>query len=392
MKHLKNFTLIAVSTLFLTACKKESKLFEDKANLATEELSGKSNSENDDEFEGGNKHVYTLGNQTAGNKVLEYTRNNNGTLTYNTAYTTGGTGTGGGLGNQGALIITQNDDEATLLAINAGSNSISSFKITGNGLQLKSTVSCGGMRPVSVTQHDDVVYVLNAGGSGNISGFTLDDHKLIAIANSSRPLSSVTAGAAQISFVNDGKAVAVTEKATNKIITYTINASGTPGIMHSITSSSPTPFGFAVGNNGNIFVSEAVGGAAGASKLSSYHIAGNGVITAANVPVGANQSAACWVVITNNGKYAYTTNTASNNISAFNINTQSGNINLHTAIAAVTGMGPIDAALNNNSKYLYILNSGSKSIGVYAVSNNGSLNAVQNVLGLPAGSTGMAAQ
>ena len=393
MKHLKKIAAFAVTVFSLTACQKESKLLSENPALQEEPVSASNRNNNEEESEGGGKHVYTLSNQTTGNVVMEFNRASNGTLTFNSAYPTGGTGTGGGLGNQGAVILSEGEDDNVLLAVNPGSNSVSSFKITGNGLQLKSTVSSGGMRPVSITQHDDIVYVLNAGGMGNISGFKLgENNKLTAIANSTRPLSSTASGAAQISFVNEGKVVAITEKATNKIITYTINESGTPGAMHSITSANPTPFGFAVGNNGNIFVSEAVGGAAGASTLSSYHINNNGTITLAAGPVGANQSAACWVVITNNGKYAYTTNTASNNLSTFNINTGTGSISVNTAISATTGMGPIDAALSNNSKYLYILNSGSHTVGVYAVANNGGLSAVQTVTGLPAGANGLAAK
>ena len=184
----------------------------------------------------------------------------------------------------------------------------------------------------------------------------------------------------------------ITEKATNKIITYTVNEWGIPGSMHSITSSTATPFGFEAGRNGNIFVSEAAGGAAGASKLSSYHVGYNGSISLLSGSVGANQSAACWVAITDNGKYAYTTNTASNNLSNFNINNYNGAISVNTAVAAVTDMGPIDAALSNNSKYLYILNGVSHSIGVYAVANDGSLTAVQTVTGLPAGANGLSAR
>jgi 6-phosphogluconolactonase len=392
MKHLKKISVFAVTLLSLAACQKEKNNLSLSKEGASEELSLNTN-HRDDEEEGGGKHVYTLSNQTAGNAVLDYKRAANGTLTFNAAYATGGTGTGGGLGNQGAVILAEGENDNVLLAVNPGSNSISSFKITGNSLQLKSTVSSGGMRPVSIAIHDDIVYVLNAGGSGNISGFKLgENNKLSAIANSTRPLSSTASGAAQISFVREGKVLVITEKATNKIITYTVNEWGIPGAIHSVTSANPTPFGFAVGSNGKIFVSEAAGGAAGASTLSSYHINNNGTISLAAGPVGANQSAACWVVITNNGKYAYTTNTASNNLSTFNVNTNTGSVNVHTAIAATTGMGPIDAALSNNSKYLYILNSGSNTIGVYAVANSGSLSAVQTVTGLPAGANGLAAK
>jgi 6-phosphogluconolactonase len=397
MKQLKQTATLLSLVLAFTSCQKDSKLTsvlaEEPTALKTEQLTT-TPEEGGANFGGGNKHVYTLSNQVSGNTVVVYNRAGNGMLTYSASYATGGTGTGGGLGNQGAVIMAgDDDDDDLLLAVNPGSNSISSFKISNGGLNLKSTVSSGGMRPVSIAQHDDIVFVLNAGGTNNISGFKLkNDGKLVAINNSTRPLSAASTGPAQISFINDGKVLVITEKATNKIITYTVNEWGMPGAMHSITSSSATPFGFAAAEDKNIFVSEAVGGAPGASVLSSYRISNNGNITLINGSVGAGQSAACWVVITGNGKYAYTTNTASNNLSNFNVNTNSGSISVNTAIAGITGMGPIDAALSNNSKYLYVLNSGSHTVSVYAVSNNGGISLQQTLTGVPVGATGLTAR
>lgn len=391
MQIFKKMTVLAITMFAIASCQKAPQL------LSPDEFVAEKNvqtivapSPDESGLKEANNQVYTLSNQVSGNTVMEYNRAANGTLMFNASYSTGGTGTGGGLGNQGAVIISDDDD--VLLAVNPGSNSISSFKITNSGLQLKSTINSGGMRPVSITQNDDIVFVLNAGGSGNISGFSLDDGKLKAIAGSTRPLSSGASGAAQVSLVNDGRVVVVTEKATNKIISYTVNASGIPGAMHAITSSNPTPFGFDAGKKGNIFVSEAVGGAPGASTLSSYDVNNDGSISLTSGPVGAGQSAACWVVITKSGKYAYATNTASNNLSSFNVNKNSGNISLHTAIAATTGAGPIDAALSNNSKYLYVLNGGSHSISVYGGAQNGNLSPLQTLPGLPAGATGLAAR
>ena len=401
MKSIKSFMAATSVALILFSCEKN---IQDPAK--DEVVTLNTTPTNLQSKKGTAGYVYTLSNQTTGNKVLVYSRTSEGILSYVTAYPTGGTGTATGLGNQGAITLSGNSDghrsdgdhndgnhdNDLLLAVNPGSNSVSSFKVSGNGLQWVSTVFSGGTTPVSVTVQNNLVYVLNSGGSGNISGFRLhDDGSLHPIANSTRPLSSASAGAAQVSFVADGNAIAITEKATNKIITYTINSQGIPGMMHSITSAHPTPFGFAVGGNGNIFVSEAAGGAPGASALSSYHINDNGTIALVDGPVGANQTAACWVVVTSNGKYAYTTNTGSNNLSTFKVNSL-GSISVLNAISATTETGPIDAALSNNSKFLYVLNSGSHSIGVYAVANNGSLSSVQTVSGLPVGATGLAAK
>jgi 6-phosphogluconolactonase (cycloisomerase 2 family) len=357
---------IALGILLFTACKKDH-------DPGHDHLSG---------------HVFTLSNQAKANQVLDFTRGSDGKLMYARAYATGGTGTGGGLGNQGAVVLTE---DGIILAVNAGSSTISSLKLTENGAMLKSEVSSGGEMPVSIAQHGHLVFAVNAGGNSNISGFALDnDGKLHPIPNSTRPLSAAQAAPAQISFVHDGKVLVITEKATNKITTYTVNNYGMPGAMHTLTSANATPFGFGVGSNGYIYVSEAAGGAPGASTVSSYRVSSNGMITLVKGPVSAGQTAACWVVVDKKEKYAYATNTGSNNISSFHIN--SGSISVSEAIAATSDMSPIDAAFSNHSKYLYVLNAVSKTITAYSTGSNGNLSQIQSVSGLPMGATGLAAR
>jgi 6-phosphogluconolactonase len=395
MKLFKTIAATAIAVITLASCQKETT---PGTNLNTE---NKAANDESLDIQSGNHHgnnnnrgfVYTLSNQTTGNKVMAYRRAADGLLTYTASYDAGGNGSGGGLGNQGAVVITNGDDDNVLLAVNAGSNTISSFKITGNGLNLKSTVNSGGERPVSISQHGNLVYVLNAGGTGNISGFRLgENNKLIPLSNSTKPLSSSASGAAQVSFVRNGRVLVVTEKATNKIVTYTVNEWGRPGIMHSVSAASNTPFGFAPGRFGNIYVSEAVGGAPNGSNVSSYRIGFDGSITLTQGPVATGQTAACWVVLTENGRNIYTTNTASNTLSLYDVYSYSGNIKLSQSIAATSGAGPIDAALSDNSKYLYILNGAGHSISGYRVANDGSLTAIQQtVTDLPVGTNGLAA-
>lgn len=386
MNHVKKLVSVVILAMTFTACQKEKQALEPNEELSAEAAA--ESSSNSHSNSGSRGAVYTLSNQVSGNKVMVYRRASDGELSLHAAFPTGGKGTGGGLGNQGAVILTE--DEKILLAVNAGSNTISSFKILGNNLRLISTVHSGGVTPISITQHDNLVYVLNADGDGNIAGFRIHyDGRLSRIPGSKRPLSSKTAGAAQISFVNDGKVLVVTEKATNKIITYTVNYYGVPGAFHSITSATPTPFGFAVRGFGNIIVSEAAGGAPGASVLSSYRIHPNGNINLLEGTVSAGQTAACWVVVTDNKKFAYTTNTASNNISSFSVRS-GGALDVLSSIAATTETGPIDAGLSRDSRFLYVLNSGSGSIGGYSVNSSGGLSSVQVVSGLPAGANGLA--
>lgn len=143
--------------------------------------------------------VYTMSNDPDANAVLVF-RQHGDTLVPAGSFPTGGKGAGGGLGNQGALTFSDDGDE--LLVVNPGSNDVSVFQIHGRHLRLTDRVPSGGTRPISLATHNDYVYVLNAGGAGNIAGFELTHQdKLKPIAGSVRPLSGANTAPAQISFI-----------------------------------------------------------------------------------------------------------------------------------------------------------------------------------------------
>ncbi len=335
--------------------------------------------------------VYVASNAVTGNQVLVFERAGNGKLSGPSLFATGGVGTGGGLGNQGGVVLSEN--HRWLLVVNAGSGELSLFRVKRKGLELIDRVSSGGLRPVSVTVRGRLVYVLNAGGTGNISGFVVRaGGTLQPLANSTRPLSSAAAGAAQVEFSPDGRVLVVTEKATNVISTYTVGSDGRATGPDPQPSIGATPFGFAFGSRGTLVVSEAFGGAPGASALSSYRVADGGALDVISPSVGTTETAACWVVITRNGRFAYTSNTGSGTISGYRLGA-AGQLSLLDAggVTATTGAGPIDLALAGNSRYLYSLNSGAGTISAFQVGADGSLAPITGASGLPAGANGMAA-
>jgi 6-phosphogluconolactonase len=346
--------------------------------------------DNDDEgFRSGK--VFTATNAVAGNELLVYATGSGGALSLQMRLATQGAGTGTGLGNQGAVTLSGNGRH--LFVVNALSNSVSTFAIKRHAVTLVSTVESGGQRPVSVTEHEGIVYVLNAGGAGNVAGFRNAGGSLKPLTESVRPLSaSGGTGPAQVGFNPEGDVLLVTEKATNKLTSYRVREGGRIGAPVVTASNGVTPFGFTFDRRGTLLVSEAFGGAANASAVSSYGFEGRGpaqpqVISAS---VADTQSAACWVVATPNGRHAYVTNTGSGTISRYAVE-KSGKIALAQAVAATSGAGPIDAAVSAAGRSLFVLNSGSQTISSFSVGRDGSLGSPASVAGLPLGANGLAA-
>lgn len=341
----------------------------------------------------GARAVYTSTNATDRNEILVYRRSDGGDLRLTHRVDTRGRGTGAGLGNQGALALSKNGRR--LFAVNAGSNDISVFALGGNRPVLVQKLSSGGEMPISVTLHDELLYVLNAGGAGNIAGFYVGDERRVhAIPNSRRPLSGSASGPAQISFNIFGDVLVVTEKMTHKIVLYDV-IDGYAQAPQARDSSGMTPFGFAFDRHDNLIVSEAFGGAVGASATSSYELDGAAYpLEAVSPTVNVGQTAACWVVVTKNGRYAYVTNTGSSTITGFRIARNGALTSLNAnGVAARTGSGsmPLDVAASSNGRFLFALSSNVGTISGYHIRDDGSLRFASRVDGIPASASGLVA-
>jgi 6-phosphogluconolactonase (cycloisomerase 2 family) len=253
------------------------------------------------------------------------------------------------------------------------------------------------MRPISLALHENLLYVLNAGGrvggQDNIAGFTFQSGRLLALAGSIRPLSGGDTDPAQIGFSPDGHVLVVTEKATGMIDTYTVDGAGLVSEHKMFPSAGPTPFGFAFRRQHDLIVSEAAGGMPDLSSVSSYEVSDNGDLEVISASVPTTETAACWVVVSLTGRYAYASNTGSGTISGFRVQ-RDGTLERidEDGVTAESGMGPIDMAFNRTTRYLYVLNAGSRSISILQVGSHGSLTPVGAVTDLPAGSNGLVAR
>ena len=329
--------------------------------------------------------VYTLTNQTSGNAVAIFARAGNGTLTSAGTVATGGTGTGASLGSQGALALSENG--RWLYAVNAGSNDVSILRAE-HGVVLVDRFSSLGSMPISLTVRDHLLYVLNAGGSGNITGFAVDEQGgATPISGSTQTLSGAAAavGPAEVAFSSDGRWLVVTEKSTNLIDVYPVGPHGVAGPRSSHPAAGVTPFGFAFGNHNDLFTSEAAGTA------SSYDL-DHGSFTVVSRAVNTHHAAPCWLVVSKDEHFAYTANAHDGTISGFVIR-PGGALSLLDAngTTATPGAGNLDLAFDHDGKYLYQLRS-SGPITAYRVERDGHLSFLGVAGSMPGAVAGLAAR
>ena len=334
--------------------------------------------------------IYTMDNAAGANHVLAFQRGENGELTGAGSFATGGAGTGAGLSSQGSVLLSK--DGSWLFVCNAGSSEVSVLAVTPDGLSLSDKVRSGGQMPVSLALRHNLLYVLNAGGGvgdkDNITAFLFADGKVLALPNSTQALSGDNTGPAQVSFSRDGGTLIVTERLTNLIDTFVIGDDGLAATHQTFQSAGTTPFGFDVSRENRLFVSEAATGSA-----SSYTVSENGDLNVISGVVPTNQKAPCWLIATRDGRYIYTANAGSGSISGFSVG-PNGSLELLDADGrtAVTGDGshPIDMAQSRDGRFLYNVANGNGTLHGFRVNENGSLEPVAILSGIPSSAAGLA--
>jgi 6-phosphogluconolactonase (cycloisomerase 2 family) len=340
--------------------------------------------------------VFVQTNEPTGNAVVVYDRASNGQLTRAGTYATGGNGgmaapgtESDHLGSQGSLVYDAAD--RLVIAVNAGSDSVSTLSVHGDRLQLESVVSSGGQFPASIALDGKLVYVLNAGGTGIVQGFRIAGDRLVSIPGSARTLGLANSdppffmsSPGQVGFTPDGRHLLVTTKASeNTIDVFQVGSDGrlsaTPVANPSAT---PVPFAFTFTPNARL-----ADGEAGASSVSTYVVQADGTLAdPKSQPDG--QVALCW--ITRVGQYYYVSNTGSNTLSGYTI-AADGQPSLvgSTGVVATTEPGPIDSTSPPGTSFLYT-ETGGGTVDEFSVNGDGTLTPLGVVGGLPAGIEGIA--
>ncbi len=327
-------------------------------------------------------YTYVDGNTAGANTVDGFARHADGSLTplAGSPFSAGGAGLGTGLASQGAIQVTQ--DGRYLLAVDAGSNQISVLRLTAGGVPVLAgaPASSGGIKPVSVAvSPSGLVYVANSGAGGSgYSGLRLGfDGSLTPIAGSTVTVPD-SAGLGDVFFNAFGTHLIGTRTGTSQIDSFVVLPNGhllaAKGSPYTGQGLGQLGAEFSPANPSELFVSNAHNGA-GLGTISAYRDGLFGQLSSiGSSPYPDGQTAPCWVEISRDGKYLFTVNTGSGNISSYAINPD-GSLALIGSFAIKGGGADIDARLSPDGRYLLVDGSGMHFVSVFAV-NGGTLTEV----------------
>jgi 6-phosphogluconolactonase len=309
--------------------------------------------------------VYVMSNQDTGNSVTVFDRAADGGLTRMGTFPTGGLGAGNSVvpGNQSDPLssqgsLTLSNDHRFLFAVDAGSHEVSSLAIQGTTLVPVDRVPSGGTRPVSVTVHQNLLYVVNQ-VEGTIAGFTVThDGKLTPVVGSAQTLiGGTTATPGQIRFTPDGTQLVVTEIMGNVIDVFPVDEYGRAGSPVKNDSNGRAPFALTFAGPNVLIVAEL------SNATSSYRVAKNGALRVISGSVRTTELGACWVVTNSvaDPRYAYVSNAVSGTISGYRIDSN-GVLQLlssdgHSAVLR-DSHAALDSAVSSNDQFLYVLTAG----------------------------------
>jgi DNA-binding beta-propeller fold protein YncE len=325
--------------------------------------------------------VFVQTDNLAGNQVVAYDRAGRGQLTLAGTYDTGGLGgqlTGSvvdHLASQGSL--GYDPARGLLYAVNAGSNTVSVFAVSGDRLRLRQVVGSGGTFPVSVAVRGGLVYVLNAENGGSVQGYYVVLGHLIPIPGSNRPLGlnpdatpQYTNTPGQVAFSPDGAQLIVTTKDnTNAIDVFGVRAGGRLSAQPTVNSEPGTvPFAITFDPAGHLVIADA-----GTNAVSTFALSPGGTVTLLDA-VGTGQSATCWVAP--DGGLLFASNAGSATISGY-VSSAGGALTLLGQTP--TDPGTVDAAVTPGGRFLYVQTGGNGVVDEFAVGQGGSLTEVGHV-------------
>jgi|GEM_PF-863683 len=394
--------------------------------------------------------VYVMTNGLDANRIVSYGRRQNGTLASLGSIATGGVGSDEFDGPEGldplisAYAIEKTADNRYVLAVNAGSNTVTSLRVESDfSLSVVDTVDTQGVGPNSIAISGSLVYVSNidedgafAGEpdqEGNLVGFILGvDGSLNPLPASSRSLGNRPSA---VRFSPDGQYLvaasinagssALATGSEDELVVYEVGEDGLlsdddiDGATSTLRDNTagrnlPSAIGFEIVEDAEgrniVVVTEArefrPDGSPPAfadlqtGSVSTWVLESDGTLTALALDVLADESGdldgsrtACWLAFSPDNRYFWVSNALEASLSAFSF-AADGAIELVAGIAAqgspaisddpATAFsqtdGWIDLDISDDGRFLYQLYGLDGTVGVFAVDGS-SLTLIDEVSG-----------
>ena len=441
MKHfsLSKLALMALLTVALSACD-SSNLNDDLQETPEASLEAPLSRS---AFEGA---VYAMSNDFNANTLVGYGRNSDGTLTHLGSFSTGGKGAAfdGGEGLDpliSAYSVIIAGANRYVLAVNAGSNTISAMRINRDfTLTTTDQIYTRGVGPNSIAYHKGIVYVSNidADGAfngepdqeGNLAGFRLSrSGKLSYINGSTRALgnrpsavqfspdgdhlivASINAGSSALASGSNDEIVVYRANRSGLLSNQPVSAAASTEVNNPAGRNLASAIGFETvesGGNTYVVVTEAREFQADGSppafpqlqtgSISTWQLQNNGSLSPVQLDLLTGNSftdgerTACWIEFSPDNSYYWVSNALESTLSSFSFSNGSSSL-INRVEAAGTPPGsdnPADAFANtdgwvdlwgsDDGKYLYQLYGLDGTIGVFEA-NGSSLQLVQEVSG-----------
>jgi 6-phosphogluconolactonase (cycloisomerase 2 family) len=329
----------------------------------------------------GSSPVFVQTDNTVGNQVVAYDRAADGTLAQAGVYNTGGRGGAlegavvDNLASQGSLAY--DPQHRLLFAVNAGSDTVSVFGVSGDQLSLRQVTDSGGSFPVSIAVRNGLVFVLNAEGEASVQGYSVVGGQLVRLPGSNRTLGlsatqtpRFTSTPGQLAFSPDGRQLLITTKGNGSAIdVFRIRARGRLSASPVVNSlPGEVPFAVAFDDQGRLLVAEA-----GTNALASFTLNADGTVTKID-SVGTGQAATCWVV--GSGGFFFTSNAGSGSLSRFQEALDGG---LALLGNTATHAGTVDATITPDGRFLYVQTGGEGLVDEFEIGAGGSLSPIGSI-------------
>jgi 6-phosphogluconolactonase (cycloisomerase 2 family) len=372
-------------------------------------------------------HLYVQSNEIS-NTIIHYRRSADGSLSESERINTGGSGSGvfkpvsgqlsapNAFEGAGSIILAENNQ--LLFATNGGDNSVSSFRVDGNGsltlLDVKPTGNpvtgrSGTAKSLAYAASTKVLYVLHAFGPDHLRAFSVrdgvlsprDDRYSVNLPGKSDRISTHAVLSPDERFLlvdilfderpstnRDGETKLVVANASEPdgLVVFPVQPMGTlsPPSFHDAGGAGPFYIAFLHGGT-NAFIN---GTAVGDGLVMSF-IDNDGNIQVDDlIPIDTQQgkpSELCWLAISPDNTRVFATNFGYGNISTYELDGNKLSILRDPACASIPGdgtfravnglvsSGPSDNWLTPDGKFLYQIYGNASALIGYSVSPDGAL-------------------